>query len=327
MTDITGAVHVGGQRIPVAAALTLPPPAAVERLRIGVDWSTASPKEPNYYTNHTAARCYRLSHAADAVAAWGCQAIGLSDDPGISATDPVQATGVVRSWAEAFYYGGGSAARKNVRVELGRNEIDREYKTGTLPPGVIETHRQLKALCDTRNPDGSERYPNLFHALDVTFWGVKTQGAAARLAPLAPHIDVYAASLYNPEREASPVGWPAYSTFVDLMLDTADSYGAAWFSIWETGTPIDHSHPVTGAANYQGTTDWTKRPAWMAGLLRYTNAGIAARGMRPGIGCYWNRQTPATATEPAGPPNQWKHDRTRAPQDTATAWHDAYLIP
>lgn len=303
---LTGSATIGGRSYQPTAQLELPP---AERFRIGVDWSTAPSPEPQYFgttIGWEGARCYKLGHAANAVTAWGVDRIGLSDDTALSATDAPATAAAIRKWAEDFWYGPGSAAREHVTVELGRNEIDREYKSGKLPDAVIETHRQVRAVCDTRNGDGTLRFPNLYQVVDATIWQVKTAGAAARFAPLAPFCHGYAASLYNPGREQTPVEWTPYAEFVDLMLDTAKSYGARFFSIWETGSPI-------------GTRP-EQRPQYFAGLLDYTLAGVRARGLAPGVACYWNRQTAATATAPAGPANQWKHDRQLAPNDTATTW-------
>lgn len=295
-------VSTAGQTAHADYTVAAPTPAPL----VGVDWSTASPPEPNYYTDWPAVRVYRFSHAANAVAAWGSRIVAVTDDPAISATGGQAAATALRAALEAFYYGSGSAARKDVGYHFGvRNEIDREYTTGSLPQAVIDTHRLCREAIDTINGDGSRRYPNASLWVDMTFWQIKTAGAGARFSVLAPYLHGFACSLYNPGREQVPVVWTPYSEYVDLMLDTAKSWGLNRFSIWETGSPVA-SNPAT-------------RPAYFTGLLDAVTGGCATRAMTPELYLYWNRQTTGS---PPGPANQFKHDRSLAPNDTATVWHN-----
>lgn len=298
VTDRTGSVAQWSAAADVAAAAAP---------LIGVDWSTATNPEPNYFTDWQARRVYSLNQAT-AAAATGVKALAVTDDPTLSATGGTAAATTLKNALEAFYYGTGSTARKNITYHFAaRNEIDTEYQSGTLPAGVVSTHAAYRAAIDTLNPDGSKRYPLASLWIDATYWQMKTNGAAARFQPVAQYLDGWACSLYNPEREASPVGWPSYASFADLMLNIPQSWGLKRWSIWETGSPVASSG------------DLAVRPAWFEGLLDYVTAGCVARGMTPELYLYWNRQT--TGTTP-GPANQFKHDRSTAPLDTATRWRN-----
>ena len=273
---------------------------------VGVDWSTASPPEPNYYTDWPAVRCYKTGHAINAVAAWGSRVVAVTDDPAIPRNGGAAAASTLRQALETFYYGSGSAARKDVQYHFANgNEVDREYTSGTLPANVVDTWRRMYDVCHELNGDGTRRYPNASMWADFTYWQMATAGAGARFKPIAPYIDGWACSLYNPGREQVPVVWTPYPDFADLMMNTAADWGVGRFAIWETGSPIH-------------ATDPTKRPAYFEGLLDYVTAGCASRGLTPGPYLYWNRQTTGS---PPGPANQFKHDRTQAPDDTATRWH------
>ncbi len=272
---------------------------------VGVDWSTAASPEPSYFTDWPARRVYTLSQAAPAAAA-GARVVCVTDDPQLSATGGTAAATTLKNALETFYYGSGSAARKDVGYRFAaRNEIDSEYTSGTLPAGVISTHAAYRAAIDTLNADGSRRYPNASLWIDQTVWQVKTYGAATRFQPLAPYLDGWACSLYNPGRDSSPVVWTPFADYVDMMLNVPVAWGVGRFAIWETGSPV--------------ASNLATRPAYFESLLDYVTAGCAARGLEPDVYLYWNRQTTGT---PPGPANQFKHDRTVAPADTATRWRN-----
>lgn len=283
---------------------------------IGVNTQSA---EPNYYSTWPVARVYRLSHAATAVANYGCQIVAVTDDPNVSRSGGAAAATQLRNALEAFYYGSGSAARQNVEYHFANgNEVDREFTSGSLPAAVVDTWRRMYDVVHERKADGTRRYPKASMWVDMTTWQVRTAGAGQRFKAIAPYLDGVAASLYPPGREADPVVFNPYHEFVDpvivMTLDWRASYpNVQEFACWEFGIPFDHSGD-NGEPNVGGTTDWTIRPAYVRGFLDYLHRRGRETGLRVREVCYWNEQSNPDI------PNPFKHDRGRSTPDTVTAW-------
>ena len=270
----------------------------------GGDWNTSANPPPTYYTGaRPTERCYRLGHAATA-AGQGADHIALTDESVINLNNPSAAATTFRNWAEDFWYGAGSAARKDKRVTIAcANEIDSQYTSGQLPAVVIDTHDVVNQVAMTKNGDGSRRFPNLETAVDMTWWQVHQFGAGLRFKPLAPFVTRFACSLYNPGRDKTPVVWTPYADYVDEMVATAKDWGLKFFQVWETGSAVSATDPL-------------KRASYFGDWLNYVTQECVDNGIVPEFYHYWNR------VKSGGPENPFSFDRQVAPNDTATIWYN-----
>ncbi len=298
-----GAGHLvsGGGVLDVATGVVPP--------LLGVDYSTAASPEPNYNEDKwPVLRCYSESNANGAWtnATVKPKAICLTDDQKYPASNPTAMANGLRAFMTAW--NSNPTRAQTVVYWAWRNEIFNEY-TGAIPASVVTGFQLMRQVAD--------EFPNLWTGVDATTYTITSSDAATRWAVIAPHLQFGACSLYPPGRTKTPVEFTAYAQYIAPVLDMFQAWGIPEFQMWETGSPIDHANPTTGAANYQGTTDWAKRPAYFRDQLQYIYDGCNVRGMWFSVGLYWNRQTTGS---PVGPPNQWKHDRTKAPADVATMW-------
>lgn len=270
---------------------------------MGVDWSTAKSPEPNYFTDWGALRVYTMGQVAKAHAAYAVapSAVCVTDDPALPVGSDVG--GALETALISWYESAGWEDRAHCEYHFGwRNEISAEYQSGSLPDAVVKGFAACRKVMDQPNPDAfGRRFPNARLYVDLTTNHITNGQAAKIFKPLAPYLDGLAASLYPPGRTKSPVEFTDYSKFIDPVLDCAADWGVPDFAIWETGSPVGNV--------------LAKRGDYFLGLLDYVKAGCAVRGLNFTVACYWNRQ------KDGGPANQFKHDRSLAPNDTATKWN------
>lgn len=277
---------------------------------MGADWSTANPPEPNYFEGKWGA--YRPYTRSQAIAAWNAATIKpgvviVSDDQALPVSNPQAAADAFRAFMASW---NSAPARVACRVVwVWRNEIFNEY-TGAVPANVVTGFRLASVV--------AADFANASVGVNATTWTITNGDAETRWAGIAPYITVGTCSMYPPGRVKTPPEFTPYPAWVDPVLDMFEAWGVAEFMIGETGIPVDKADQTTGIP--VGTPDWTRRPRYMAELLQYIWDGCQARGLAFTAACYWNRQKAIVAGEDH-PPNQFKHDRSKAPADTATTWY------
>lgn len=293
---------------------------------IGVDYSTASPPEPNYYTDWEAMRMYRFSYYSGLLTAFpNTKYLAVTDAVNFSPTGGSAAAATLRTQLETFYYGAGAAARADIIYTFApANEQDADHQSGSLPANIISTFAAAQAVIHELNGDGSRRYPNARLTVDMTINNITNFASGPRFKAIAPYLDEISSSLYPPGRAADPPVFnaPTYlDPFLAMVADWSTSYpNIKEVSCWEIGSPIDHGAD-DGSPNNLGTTDWTIRPNYHVSLIDYLYTGVNALGLNYRAHIYWNRQDNPDI------PNQLKWDRYPTAQtatafDTVTAIHD-----
>lgn len=277
------------------------------------DWSTANPKEPTYFDGLWGGyRVYQESQADDC---WNAASVKpayilLSDDNKYPATN---SPATVANGLRAFMNNWNSVvARRATKIRYcWRNEIFNEFDVGAVPQNVFNVFAALRLVAD--------EYDNLEIGIDATTWTITNGDAEVRWEPVKVSIQFLALSLYPPGRVKTPVEFTNFQQFIDPVIAMAVAWEVTKFHIWETGIPIDHANQDTGAPNFQGTTDWEKRPAYMEALLQYVYDKCTAAGIWFELAAYWNRQKTIVQGQDH-PPNQFKHDQSRGVLGLAHRW-------
>lgn len=198
-------------------------------------------------------------------------------------------------------YGPGRGSVQAVIMHKG-NEVDRDDHLGSNPDGIskwIAAADEVQAACHA--------VPGCYHGINVTGWGIRGTGNAAKFKDAAPYLDVFTPNLYPPGRSDSPVVFTPYPDFIDECLDMAVDWGIGTLACGEWGIPVHPSNP-------------DKRPEYVAGGGRYMADGCEARGLVFLGASYWDSvKLKNGQPDPAAPDNRFQNDGTR----TSSAWYSA----
>lgn len=290
-----------------------------------------------------AARSYDFPDAQSSVTAWGCRVIGLTASS-TSNTGGQATANALRNFLEGFYYTS-TGAPKNTGVEIHwavGNEIDNKsnFTSGSLPSAYIATVAACYDVVQTKNGDGSRRYPMASMWVDMTQNQINNHGSGPRFKAIAMYLDGMACSMYPPGRDLSknPPLFNPYPDYCDAVFAVLDDWHTTYpncnqFATWEFGIPIDHAfYSPTGTkdSNGYGTaqTDYTVRPRYVGGgitaggkdwlgFLQYTYNACDSIGVSMREQIYWNQSSDPTK------PNKLKWDKQPlTTPDTEHAWHD-----
>lgn len=255
-----------GQGNPVTKTLAVPLQDTVPTATPLVGRST-SDDDPGPLLQCDLGRVYKFAAVDGYLAESGAKMLFLSDDPGVSTASQLDAK------LDAMF-----TRHPDLQVIwLPANEITgSNAPTGSAATAYVEKTRSQRTATD--------HYPQCQMGVNLTAFGVRT-GRHLPIAGVAEFLQAITSSCYNPGRTKTPPVWDPYPNYMADILDVVEDWGHLPFGMGEFGSPIS-------------PTDPNKRPSYFGGLLRWTRAECAVRGIPFLGGSYWNAQK-----NEAGAPN------------------------